>query len=146
MKRFVFLFPVLAAIGLYSCGGGVSQDKVRQHSNSSIETSRQYFQDQQKKYEDGLNSHIKSLDENILKLKDVSSENKQQVGGDLQTSIGKLLDEKTRLQQELKELQARTEDASQSIDGYWKLYNQSLDSNLNSMGTYYKTLDPDTKQ
>jgi len=136
-KRALFIFTIIFSL-LYSCTGGINEDRVKLESQRSLQIALDYIKQQRDLHKFDLNRKIRIVSDKLKHLQGRPSPNTA-----LKDSIESLTSEKTDYELKLKILIANTEASTRRIKERWVHYNQSVDAMLRNMDDYLKGIPID---
>jgi|GEM_PF-3697883 len=139
-NRTLFIFFIIFLM-LYSCAGGINEDRVKLESHRSLQIALDYIKQQRDLHKFDLNRKIRIVSDRLKHL-----QGKPTPSAAMQDSIASLSAEKADYELKLKILLSNTEASTKRIKARWLHYNESVDAMLRNMDDYLKgiPIDQDT--
>jgi len=136
-KRSLFIVLIIG-FALFSCTGGIPEQRVKQESLRSLQIALDYIKQQRDLHKFDLNRKIRLVDDKLKHLQGKPSPNTA-----TQDTIQVLINQKTDYENKLKILLVNTEASTKRIKERWVHYNQSVDAMLRNMDDYLKGIPID---
>ena len=136
-NRSLFIYVLIFSL-LYSCTGGINEDRVKLESHRSLQIALDYIKQQRDLHKFDLNRKIRIVSDKLKHLQGKPAPN-----ASVQDSIESLTAEKADYELKLKILLSSTEASTKRIKERWLHYNQSVDAMLRNMDDYLKGIPID---